>query len=271
VTGSALTASARDEEHLALLRELGLSACVIVPMLARGRVFGALTFVTGANGTGFRDFDIPLAEDLARRAAMALDNAHVHRAGAQSRHAVRRMQAEVAVRTKRLQSLYVALSEALSEEDVSIAVFRYAFGATGAANGLIGRLSANGEHFDVMYVEAMIGALEHWRSFPVTARTPIGDVARTGQPIFLESREAWAARYPEHLPLLEAAGHHANAVLPLVGENGRVIGVFGAAYTQPQTFGDDERAVAKVVVQQCARALERAYLRDGMGPSEAVR
>jgi PAS domain S-box-containing protein len=58
-----------------LPRELGLKSCIVVPMQARGRVLGAITLVHGRAG---RRFDEPcqrLAEELAHRAAVAMDNA----------------------------------------------------------------------------------------------------------------------------------------------------------------------------------------------------
>jgi signal transduction histidine kinase len=100
---------------------------------------------------------------------------------------------------------------------------------------------------------------DEWRRFPVTAPVPLAEVARTGEPIFLESRADWEARYPGNLPMLEAAGHHANAVLPLVAD-GRVLGVLGAAFDAPRAFDADARALALAVAQQCAQALERSRL-----------
>ena len=70
-----LVASARDAEHLRMLRELGLDSAMVVPLVARGRPLGAITFVSSDPDHRFGDADLGLAEDLARRAALALDNA----------------------------------------------------------------------------------------------------------------------------------------------------------------------------------------------------
>ncbi len=78
VSDRALEAAARDPEHLALMRALGVGAYVIAPMVARGQVLGAITFVTTESGRRFGDLDVVMAEDLARRAAMAVDNARLH-------------------------------------------------------------------------------------------------------------------------------------------------------------------------------------------------
>ena len=78
VSDAAMQAVARDAEHLRLLRALGIGAYLIAPMIARGRVVGAMTFVTTEAGQRFGDLDLILAEDLASRAAMAVDNARLH-------------------------------------------------------------------------------------------------------------------------------------------------------------------------------------------------
>jgi PAS domain S-box-containing protein len=79
VADSCLTAYARDAEHLALVRSLGLKSCLIVPLRARGRTLGSLTFATAESGRHYGPDDLGLAEDLARRAALAVDNARLFR------------------------------------------------------------------------------------------------------------------------------------------------------------------------------------------------
>ncbi|MEA2494411.1 MAG: hypothetical protein QOJ29_2322, partial [Thermoleophilaceae bacterium] len=70
--------AAVDEEHLALLRQLELHSIMIVPMVARGRTLGAITFVGAESGRTYDESDLALAEELARRAAMAVDNARLY-------------------------------------------------------------------------------------------------------------------------------------------------------------------------------------------------
>ncbi|MBA3767113.1 MAG: PAS domain S-box protein, partial [Acidobacteria bacterium] len=74
-----LTAAARDEEHLRLIRELGLKSYMVVPLIARGRTLGAITFVTAESDRHYTETDLSFAEDLARRAALAVDNARLYR------------------------------------------------------------------------------------------------------------------------------------------------------------------------------------------------
>jgi PAS domain S-box-containing protein len=78
ITDAMLEAGARDAEHLRLLRELQLRSYVIVPLLARGRTLGALTLVAAESGRRYGPADLALAEELAGRAALALDNARLY-------------------------------------------------------------------------------------------------------------------------------------------------------------------------------------------------
>lgn len=77
VSEDAMRAAARDDEHFRLLMEAGIDSAVIVPLRARGEVFGALTLVGSSALHRFTDADLPLIEELARRAATAVDNARL--------------------------------------------------------------------------------------------------------------------------------------------------------------------------------------------------
>ena len=70
-------------EHRGLLRELGACSFLMVPMSARGKTLGAITFVSSDRRQYDAD-DLLLAEDLGRRCAMALDNARLYAASQQA-------------------------------------------------------------------------------------------------------------------------------------------------------------------------------------------
>jgi PAS domain S-box-containing protein len=75
-----LVQAAQDEEHLRMIRALGMSSAMVVPMRVRERVLGAITFVSTESGRRFNRGDLRLAEDLALRAATAVENARLYRA-----------------------------------------------------------------------------------------------------------------------------------------------------------------------------------------------
>ncbi|MFL6655254.1 MAG: PAS domain S-box protein, partial [Sulfurifustis sp.] len=76
VTDDLIKSVARDSEHLAALRALRLNSYICAPLVARERVLGALTFVAEAPRR-FTEVDREFAEELARRAAIAIDNARL--------------------------------------------------------------------------------------------------------------------------------------------------------------------------------------------------
>ena len=73
-----LVAAAVDEEHLALIRSIGMRSALVVPLAVRGRKLGALTLVQAESGRRFDHADLAFAEQLAATAAVALDNARLY-------------------------------------------------------------------------------------------------------------------------------------------------------------------------------------------------
>src|SRR4051812_32130730 len=78
VTDEMLVAGAVDEEHLRIVRSLGLRAAIVAPLRARGRILGAITFVAAESGRRFTRDDVDLVEELARRAGLSVDNARLY-------------------------------------------------------------------------------------------------------------------------------------------------------------------------------------------------
>src|SRR5215213_5206495 len=78
VTETRFVAEARDAEHLALLRRLGFAAEMVLPLVARGRTLGVITLVLADDRRQYGPGDLALAEELARRAALAIDNARLY-------------------------------------------------------------------------------------------------------------------------------------------------------------------------------------------------
>ncbi|HEX8633854.1 MAG TPA: PAS domain S-box protein [Pyrinomonadaceae bacterium] len=79
IASSAEAVSTDEAKRFRVARELGLASAMIVPLVARGRTLGAITFATSAPGRRYGLSDLALAEDLAQRAAFAVDNARLYR------------------------------------------------------------------------------------------------------------------------------------------------------------------------------------------------
>jgi len=74
-----LRATARDNEHASIIHELGIKSYMCVPLTAHGHTLGAISFVLANSDRRYNQKDLALAEDLARRAALAVDNARLYR------------------------------------------------------------------------------------------------------------------------------------------------------------------------------------------------
>ena len=95
-TGQAVVGRGAGTVEIDQKRRLAVSSFMVVPLAARGRTFGAISLWTARPGRRrFDAEDLALAEDLARRAAVAVDNARLF---AEANHA--RVHAERADRTK---------------------------------------------------------------------------------------------------------------------------------------------------------------------------
>ncbi len=78
ISDEMLVAAVRDEEQLAILREFDLKSAMTVPMTVQGRTLGCISFISTESGRRYGAEDLALAEDLARRAALAIDNARLY-------------------------------------------------------------------------------------------------------------------------------------------------------------------------------------------------
>jgi PAS domain S-box-containing protein len=74
-----LTAISHSPPHLEEMRDLGLTSWMCVPLTTRGATLGAMIFMAAESGRHYGQHDLAVAEDLARRAAVAIDNARLYR------------------------------------------------------------------------------------------------------------------------------------------------------------------------------------------------
>jgi PAS domain S-box-containing protein len=112
VTDDMLVGGAQDEQHLQILRELGMTSAMVVPMRSHAAVIGAITFVaTKDSGRHFTAEDVKLAHELAHRAAVAVDNARLFRD-------VREREAEVRLNVAMLRAQGEATLDAVIVTDL---------------------------------------------------------------------------------------------------------------------------------------------------------
>ncbi|MFY0579825.1 PAS domain-containing protein [Cystobacter fuscus] len=86
VTDELMRQMAWDAQHLSILRRAGLRSLLTVPLLAHGRILGALTLTLCTSGRRYDEEDLRFAQELAHRAALSVDNARLYR---EAREAIR--------------------------------------------------------------------------------------------------------------------------------------------------------------------------------------
>jgi PAS domain S-box-containing protein len=79
ITDEMLVQSINDDEQLGIIRELGLKSYIGVPLKVRGDTLAVITFVNAESGHRYDDTDLAVAEDLASRVSIAIENAQLYR------------------------------------------------------------------------------------------------------------------------------------------------------------------------------------------------
>jgi signal transduction histidine kinase/CHASE3 domain sensor protein len=125
VAGTIRAGSAGDAEYLDALRAMGLTSYMIVPLLARDQVLGAMTFVSAESKRRYEPRDLELATDLARRAAVAIDNARLFHDVEESRQQLEQQATEMEAQAEELARTATradAMNEELQRTNAELAV-----------------------------------------------------------------------------------------------------------------------------------------------------
>ncbi|WP_141330817.1 ATP-binding protein [Myxococcus sp. AB025B] len=231
-------------------REVALGARVgmVLPLVARGRVLGAMSLLRGDAAAGFTEQDLEVARELGRRASLSMENALLYEEARASQ-----------ALSARLQTVTAALSRAATAEDVARVLVHDGLEASGASRGTVMSLTDEG------FIR-FIGAFGYSREFraALEGQRPlvVPVLARAA-----ERREAqWFSRLEDLLPMtgivrreVAVLGDGARAVLPLLTERG-VRGFVWLAWDGQRDFTASERSFLEALAQQCSQALERAVL-----------
>ncbi len=78
-TEERLRSIAPSERYVELMQGAVLSSSIAIPLSARGKTFGAVYFAYGVSGRRYEERDLELAEEIGRRASVAVDNAGLYR------------------------------------------------------------------------------------------------------------------------------------------------------------------------------------------------
>ncbi|MDZ7995544.1 MAG: PAS domain S-box protein [Nostoc sp. EfeVER01] len=244
-----------NASHRKILQELNPTSGMSVPLIVRGRVLGAMTLVS-SSGRRYNTKSLMLAEELACRAAVAVDNARLYREAQQSQQAALR----AASRTTRLQAITAALSESLTPTQVAEVIVEQSMAALGASSVFVALLTQSGTELELVRTSGeQQEIIDSWRRFSINASAPLAEAVRTKQPIWQEPTETRIARYANLAQEYAQSNYGAWISIPLIIE-GRAIGGMSLAFTEIQQFNQDDRAFMLALAQQCAQAMERARL-----------
>ena len=212
----ALVRAAVDEEHLALYRQLDATSYIVVPLEARGRLLGTISLGTGESRRQFNAADLSLAHELARRAALAIDNALLFNAAQQSYAQLNTLLVSApvgigfwdrALRFVRVNDALAAINELSPEEHVGRELGEVVGELAPVLVPLYRRVLETGE--PVVHTEStddaalQMGERRHWLSSYYPVHTPDGEVIGIGA-VIMEVTDR--KRADDRLRLLAEAG-----------------------------------------------------------------
>ena len=214
--GEALAHAAVDDEHLALYHALEAMSYIVVPLEARGRVFGTISLGTGESGRRFGPSELELAGELARRAAVAIDNALLFQAAQESFAQLDTLLVSAPVgigfwdrdlRYIRVNDALAALNRLPPEEHVGRTLAEVLPTLAPVLEPLYRRVLESGEpivHTESTDERALVqGDRRHWLSSYYPVRTPEGEVIGVGG-VIMEITDR--KRADDRLRLLAEAG-----------------------------------------------------------------
>ncbi|MEP0888565.1 MULTISPECIES: PAS domain S-box protein [unclassified Leptolyngbya] len=244
----------QNQEYLQVIRGLGIKSCIIAPLEARGRVLGTISFIYSESNRQYGKADLILAEDLARRAAIAIDNARLFQEAQQACQAAEK----AADRTARLQTIMAALSESLTPQQVADVIVQQSIAALSADSALMTVLTDDEKELEIIKaVGYHTDIVESWRRFPVSAAVPLADAVRTGTPVWAETKAERLARYPHLADIYSRYDFNSWISLPLMSE-GKAVGGMLLSFKEHKSLSQDDRDFILAVSRQCAQAISRA-------------
>ncbi len=196
---------ASSPEHEALIREIAPLSLLVVPLLARDRSLGVLTLFTAGAGRRYGLEDLALAEELARRAALAVDNARLFRRLEEANATLRESAAALAESDRRkdefLATLAHELRNPLAPIRNALEILRHAGPEAPASPATVEMMERQ--------VRQMVRLIDDLLDISRISR---GRIELRREPIDLASAIAGAVETAR--PLIEASGHELTVRLP---------------------------------------------------------
>jgi signal transduction histidine kinase len=257
VTDAELVEAAQSPDHLRIMRGLGCASCIIAPMIARGATVGVVSFMRSGPDHSYTAGDVAVAEELAHRAALAIDNARLYRAARRREETMRFFAEASAVLSSSLDY------EAAFDKVAQLVVPSFADWCAVSIKEDGGIRPVAVAHVNPAKVEL---AHELQRRYQTDPDAPRGSaqVIRTGRSeLYAEIPDellARAARDEEHLRTLRALGLCSSLTVPLVGR-GPPIGALTLVWAESNhRYSEEDVALMEDLGRRAGFALENARL-----------
>jgi PAS domain S-box-containing protein len=259
IPDSLLTNASSDERSLELLRKLHPRSVMVVPLSARGRTIGTMMFVSRALERRYGPADLALAQDLALRAALAVDNARLYQ---EAQRAVRREQDRV-TQLRGLADASLVINSAISLDEMLRSITEQARRVIGAHQCVASTsVDISRTHFfsAASYSDKYAGS-------GTTDRSPDdwginAFVCPVSRP--MRMTEADIRNLPERREFgLEARNGpplRGWLAAPLIGFEGRVLGLIQLSDKFDGDFTDEDEAIVLQLAQMASVAVENARL-----------
>lgn len=240
-----------------VFRAEGIRALAFIPLVETDVLLGK--FMVYADGPRrFTEDEVRLAQAIASQVAQGVARAQLY----ERERRLRARAEQSAERTQRLARVTAELSNALREDEVAEVVIREGVRELGASTAGLWRVDSDRRQLVMLRTHNYPqGSMEQVRRVPLDADLPVAESVRTGAPVWLQTWDAYRARFtgPEAQVQRQTQGEVAIACLPLVVE-GRALGGLAFTFSDARPFHEEERAFIQVVCHHCALAMERARL-----------
>jgi serine phosphatase RsbU (regulator of sigma subunit) len=254
-----------DPDAVRLLRQLGLCSSLAVPLTARGHTLGTVLLLSSATGRAVGPDDVEVAEDVARLAALAVDNARLVAGERAARESAEAARARVALLAEATSVLTATLEPTAALERLAALL------VPGLADWCrvdlfdetVGVRRAAMTHVDPA-TEAALRAVEEGVPVDPSSDAPVSQVLRTGNPLLLEETTddilVASARTLDQLDVYRSLGLRSLIVVP-VQARGDVLGALtlGSA-SSGHRFDEDDLALARDLGRRAGLAIDNAHL-----------
>jgi serine phosphatase RsbU (regulator of sigma subunit)/anti-sigma regulatory factor (Ser/Thr protein kinase) len=233
---------------LQYVRRLGVRSWLWAPIVAGGQSERVLLISWHALVSEPDPSTVLLARRFADHAGLALEQIYRREAQAQA--------ARRAERTRRLQQVTAALSQAATPAAVGDACLEHAMAAVGADAGLIGLVRPATDEVELISAQGYAESLARWQTIPLSDDMPLSKAITTGEPIWELSPSDARAR-----AMVPEDDFRSRLALPLtIGSGGR--GAIQLAFREVHELSEEDRELLLALASQSAQAFERSRLFD---------